>query len=188
MPKIVDLEKTRKNIILNAFKVFIDKGYYSTNIVDIANACDMSRTTLYYYFKSKDEIFENTIYLIIESIEKDVLKISNIENLSIHDKVKSLNEKWDKEFNNTNIILILIEVWLAIRREDNQMFKNIKSRLKKMNNLINNLILEKVKDRILYKKEKIYIYNSYIILSILQQIPTKNSDIRDNLIGVFAEL
>ncbi|MHB8054238.1 MAG: TetR/AcrR family transcriptional regulator [Candidatus Aminicenantales bacterium] len=51
-------EKARLDIILAAAeKVFAEQGYFHTRMDDIAEAAELAKGTLYYYFKSKDEIF-----------------------------------------------------------------------------------------------------------------------------------
>lgn len=45
-------------MILNAaYKLFIDKGYWDTKIIDIADAAGIGKGTVYEYFESKDTIF-----------------------------------------------------------------------------------------------------------------------------------
>jgi len=51
-------EKARLDIILEAAeKVFAEHGYRDTRMDDIAEVAELAKGTLYYYFKSKDEIF-----------------------------------------------------------------------------------------------------------------------------------
>jgi AcrR family transcriptional regulator len=50
-------DETREKIISGALRVFSRRGYAATRIGDIAKACGVSHGLLYYYFKSKDEIF-----------------------------------------------------------------------------------------------------------------------------------
>jgi AcrR family transcriptional regulator len=188
MPKIVNQEEVKEKIILGAFNVFIKKGYYKTNIEDISKNCQMTRTTIYYYFKSKDDIFENTVYYIIDTMENDLKQISLELSMSVKDKIKYLNEKWEKQFNSANLILILTELWLAIRRDEGEMFVRIKERIKQMSHLINSLALEKAKYKIEDTKEKLKIENSFIILSMLQQIPTQSNLVRDNLLSIIASI
>jgi AcrR family transcriptional regulator len=192
MPKIVNQEEVREKIILGAFNTFIEKGYYKTNIEDISKKCQMTRTTIYYYFKSKDDIFENTVYYIIDTMENDLKQISLEVSTSVKDKIKFLNEKWESQFNSANLILILTELWLAIRRDEGEMFvrikERIKERIKQMSHLINSLALEKAKYKIEDTKEKFKIDNSFIILSMLQQIPTQSNLVRDNLLSIIASI
>jgi AcrR family transcriptional regulator len=52
-----DLSEERKNQILDAAsEVFVEKGVYETRMDDIVKESGLSKGTLYWYFKSKDEI------------------------------------------------------------------------------------------------------------------------------------
>lgn len=51
-------EQARLAAILTAAEtVFASKGYYQARMEDIAEAAELAKGTLYYYFKSKDEIY-----------------------------------------------------------------------------------------------------------------------------------
>jgi len=51
-------EQARLQAILDAAEsVFARKGYYETRMDDIALKAELAKGTLYYYFKSKDEIY-----------------------------------------------------------------------------------------------------------------------------------
>lgn len=50
--------RTRMDLILeSAEKLFVEKGYAETSINDIAAEADFSRTSIYQYFTSKEEIY-----------------------------------------------------------------------------------------------------------------------------------
>jgi TetR/AcrR family fatty acid metabolism transcriptional regulator len=52
----------RRNLILNeAFSLFIENGYNDIKMDDIAGRAGFGKSTLYEYFKSKDEIFEEVL-------------------------------------------------------------------------------------------------------------------------------
>ncbi|MDO4711317.1 MAG: TetR/AcrR family transcriptional regulator [Peptostreptococcaceae bacterium] len=57
MPKIVNVEEKKQEIYKAATQVFFDKGYASTTLGDIAKASKIGRSTIYQYFKNKEEIF-----------------------------------------------------------------------------------------------------------------------------------
>jgi AcrR family transcriptional regulator len=46
-----------EEIFRSAESVFARKGYHETHMDDIAETAELAKGTLYYYFKSKDEIF-----------------------------------------------------------------------------------------------------------------------------------
>jgi len=56
--RIAREREARSNLILDgAEKLFVEKGYVETSINDIAEAADFSRTSVYQYFASKEEIY-----------------------------------------------------------------------------------------------------------------------------------
>ena len=81
-------EKRKEDITSIAWKLFLEHGYRDTTMSDIADAADLSRKTLYQYFKSKEEIaleieihvFENFIELMEEHFPK--MKGSGYEKLA----------------------------------------------------------------------------------------------------------
>lgn len=54
MPKIVDKEKMRNDILDAAMRVFVEKGYHAATVSSVAEAAGLAKGTLYIYFKSKD--------------------------------------------------------------------------------------------------------------------------------------
>ncbi|MEE9502674.1 MAG: TetR/AcrR family transcriptional regulator [Candidatus Aminicenantaceae bacterium] len=57
MPKIVDKEEKKTQILEASIRVFAEKGWNKTKISDIAEAADIGKGTVYEYFRSKDEVF-----------------------------------------------------------------------------------------------------------------------------------
>ena len=73
----------RKNIIDTATELFSQKGVAETTMDDIAKEADYSKSTIYVYFKSKDEIFTHIVYdnflLLKQSIEKIINSSDDVE-------------------------------------------------------------------------------------------------------------
>lgn len=59
-------EFNRKNILDSAKQLFLEKGINQTTMDEIAKKADYSKSTIYVYFKSKDEIYN---YIILEYME-----------------------------------------------------------------------------------------------------------------------
>ena len=59
-------ENTRNKIIQNAMAVFLNKGLFETVMDDIAEASDLTRRTLYRYFKTKEDLAYEVVILILE--------------------------------------------------------------------------------------------------------------------------
>jgi len=65
---------TKEKILEAAIKVFAERGYHSTRVDDIADESKTSKGSIYFYFKSKQEIFLGLIEIFIDLLEKRVLK------------------------------------------------------------------------------------------------------------------
>ncbi len=54
-------ESVRERIIQKAVELFSEKGFHGTSMRDIAGASECSLPTLYYHYKSKNELFEEIV-------------------------------------------------------------------------------------------------------------------------------
>ena len=72
MPKIVDHERYRQELLLKCFDLFAQRGYGSLTIRQVAQAIGVSTGTLYHYFPSKEALFVQ----LIEEITKQDTSIS----------------------------------------------------------------------------------------------------------------
>lgn len=57
-PSTARKELVRQELLTKAAEVFERRGFAQTTIHDVANEMNLSRSALYHYFKSKDEILE----------------------------------------------------------------------------------------------------------------------------------
>ncbi|MEM7064644.1 MAG: TetR/AcrR family transcriptional regulator [Cyanobacteria bacterium P01_B01_bin.77] len=69
MPKIVDHDRYRKELLNSCLDLFAERGYGSITMRQIAKGLGVSTGTLYHYFPSKEDIF---IQLVQELCEQDV--------------------------------------------------------------------------------------------------------------------
>ncbi|BAB75345.1 TetR/AcrR family transcriptional regulator [Anabaena sp. FACHB-709] len=69
MPKIVDHDQYRKELLSKCFDLFAEKGYGSITMRQIAQGLNVSTGTLYHYFPSKQTLFEQ---LVEEISQQDV--------------------------------------------------------------------------------------------------------------------
>ena len=61
MAIVVEHEKRKREILEKAMELFCRDGYEDVTFQKIADACGITRTTLYIYFGSKHEIFNFSI-------------------------------------------------------------------------------------------------------------------------------
>lgn len=69
MPKIVDHEQYRKQLLSQCFDLFAEKGYGALTMREIAESLNVSTGTLYHYFASKQALFEQ---LVEEISQQDI--------------------------------------------------------------------------------------------------------------------
>ncbi|HLN20870.1 MAG TPA: TetR/AcrR family transcriptional regulator [Bacteroidales bacterium] len=85
---MVDKEEFRKKIIISAAGIFSLRGFRKTSMDEIAKALNIGKSSLYYYFESKEEIFEsvvlheanllrNDLTTAIKSVESPLDKMNN---------------------------------------------------------------------------------------------------------------
>lgn len=73
--------QTRINEILSAAdQLFFTKGYYATTINDIAKKIGVAQGTLYYYFKSKEDLLETLLNQHAASLVSKIEKINLLAN------------------------------------------------------------------------------------------------------------
>ena len=59
------VEDRRDKILLKALELYMIEGYANVSITDLQAALDMGRGTLYYYFKDKDELFQEVVDMFL---------------------------------------------------------------------------------------------------------------------------
>jgi AcrR family transcriptional regulator len=79
MPKIVDHEHYRKQLLNQCFEIFAEKSYSLVTMREIALEIGVSTGTLYHYFPSKESLFEQLIeYLSYEDTkEESIAELGN---------------------------------------------------------------------------------------------------------------
>jgi AcrR family transcriptional regulator len=71
------MTKTEKDILKKAKNLFGDYGYFGVSMSDIAKKLKITKAALYYYFKSKREIYENVIKDVFKNLANEISKAFN---------------------------------------------------------------------------------------------------------------
>jgi len=85
---MVNKEEFRRKIVISAAKIFSRYGFKKTTMDEIAKALKMGKSSIYYYFESKEEIFEavvlweanilrNELTTAIKSVDSPIDKMRN---------------------------------------------------------------------------------------------------------------
>lgn len=110
-------EDRRERILLKALELYMIEGYANVSITDLQSALNMGRGTLYYYFKDKDELFQEVVdeFLIkpkqraLERV-KDTADIPEMIEamLSYLDKLREFRDQVEnKNINTSNVVTVM---------------------------------------------------------------------------------
>jgi len=91
---------TKEELIAKSIGVFREKGYYRTNMSDLAIHCGLTKGAFYHHFLSKEEVMLNCLRMSANWFEHHVFSIAYDENISIQDKLNKMAEMTFKAFTN----------------------------------------------------------------------------------------
>jgi AcrR family transcriptional regulator len=87
-------KESRKNQIMEATeKIFFSKGLQNTTMDEIARECELSKGTLYLYYKSKEELYSQIVLKILNLLYSMMSNKIN-EKDTIPDKLQALGEAY----------------------------------------------------------------------------------------------
>ncbi|HBE40213.1 MAG TPA: TetR family transcriptional regulator [Bacteroidales bacterium] len=115
---MVDKEEYRKRIIVTAGEIFRRYGFKKSSMDEIATALKMGKSSIYYYFASKEEIFKavilyeanilrNELTTAIKSVESPIEKLRNyvfVRMKSFEKLSNYYNAIFDKNLNHFDFI------------------------------------------------------------------------------------
>ena len=125
MPKIVDKESKKNEIMQAAMQVFARKGVVKTKMIDIAEEAAIGKGTIYEYYRSKDDIFADVFHFFFLNMERSMQE--GIKTIS--DPVKKL--KYIIDFSILNLfqsdqkfMRIMMDFWAeGIRNKDEKILQ-----------------------------------------------------------------
>ena len=84
----------RYKILISAEKIFISQPYNKVSIRCIAKSAGVSPALIIYYFKNKEQLFEQIIEEHTSRFQEQFLKYQNIERVQFHKIISELVEFW----------------------------------------------------------------------------------------------
>lgn len=117
-------KKMREKQIQDAAKkVFLEKGFRTATMEDIAREAQLSPATIYLYFKNKDELYISLNLLTLQFLQKEIEKVCNnnqipIEKKLLHLKTALLNTYRYDPLILRNILHMQVEETLAMISPD----------------------------------------------------------------------
>lgn len=158
-----------------ALMLFAYKGYYGCTMQDIAEAVSLNKSSLYFHFKSKDELFLTVLEEKLEKYIKSIgVHIETVKNKPLKDFLFEVVKAFIK-FSTLEGLLIWKKSQLMAVYKSNNEIHNLSSEIiirytKKLYNIITQCIIAKGVD--LESEDKKHILHSYYlyIMSILDYL------------------
>jgi AcrR family transcriptional regulator len=119
-PKVDVADERRAQIMQAAMTCFARKGYHETTMDDIVAESGLSKGSLYWYFKSKKELFLSLLTVSLEELGSNLEETLADPSLSAADKLRYYCESVALIPKNTSseLIAIMVDLWAQTRHDD----------------------------------------------------------------------
>ncbi len=167
-------ESKRKRILNAAMIIFAQKGVNKGTIASIAKEADVGKGTIYEYFKSKEEIFEEMLDSFFQNMLLDWKKLNDLKIPTIKklEKIFEYTFEYLSSINEQNFhqLIIIIEIMLYAMRKDlsNSTQIDLGKILRKLYKIIEPIIEDGIKEGVLRDIDKEYF--AFILFSSLDGI------------------
>ena len=130
MAIMVEHDKRRKQILRKALDVFIEEGFEAASYQKIADRCKITRTTLYLYFRNRQDIFNFSIKQFMLELEHDIIKVKDNTSLPYPAKIKkTLSLIFTRLEENRRLLSIVLDYLLTKNPEKQKAKKTISSKI-----------------------------------------------------------
>lgn len=103
-------QKSKEKIMETTLKLIFQKGYNETSAQEVADICGISQATIFYHFKTKQKLFLEILYYVIQN-NRSIFEAMHTQDLGPVARLKSLllaNIKWALNYpEQTNMVLLL---------------------------------------------------------------------------------
>lgn len=114
MPKIVDRDSRRLEIVGAATKVFAARGYHLTRMEDVAAELGISKGLLYAYFETKEDLFMQVCLALVPW--QDIAIDASTPARRVRALIAAIVARYEES---QNFFLILSDFWTAAMRGPN---------------------------------------------------------------------
>lgn len=129
MTVLVDHSERRKKILECAFGLFAQEGFSGVTYQKIADRCGISRTSIYKYFKDKDQIFIYAIKLSTDNLSSIVKKVIERVELTPVDKIRRVLHLTIKLLADNQVFLsVLLEYLTSLKSSGEDVRRKARSR------------------------------------------------------------
>ncbi|KKW91648.1 TetR family transcriptional regulator [Sphingobium chungbukense] len=92
-----DFEERREAIVEKAAELFANSGFLGASVSDIARACNTSKSLLYHYYPSKEDVLYAVMESHIDTLVDDVESLADIQS-SAQERLRILLQMFMKHY------------------------------------------------------------------------------------------
>jgi TetR/AcrR family transcriptional regulator len=113
------MNKTKNLIFESAIKIFSESGYRGATMDDIAANASLAKGTLYYHFKSKEEIFNFIVEEGLKILQNQVIEIQEMDMSPIEKLIKICKIQLTFLYGYTDFFkVVMSQLWGNESRQD----------------------------------------------------------------------
>lgn len=122
-----DTSNAEERILKAAVEVFAEKGYDAAGVDEIAKRANVTKPLIYYYFKGKQTILDESINRFIKNVIKEKAQyIGMTDSISKETLYKGLDEKMSMFEKNEKILKVIAMELLKEKPADESLFNTVK--------------------------------------------------------------
>jgi AcrR family transcriptional regulator len=146
MSIVVAHEKRRREILEKALDVFMEEGFEAVTFQKIADRCDITRTTLYIYFKNKREIFNYSIKQLLSEVEGDLLRLRKDRELNCVDKlIRVISVIIDRLEENRRLLSVILNYLLYIPKGNANPNDRVRRRTVRLRHILATMVIDGIR-------------------------------------------
>ena len=149
MSIVVEHEKRRYEILEKALDVFMDEGFEDATFQKIADKCNITRTTLYIYFKNKRDIFNFSIKQLLQRLENDITGIgTGMEKGRSHTErlILVMTVIFERLEENRRLLSVVLNYLIHISKSDYDPDYRVRRRTVRLRHILTTMLIEGIKD------------------------------------------
>lgn len=122
-----------------ATELFMNKGFFSVKMEDIAEKAELSIATIYLYFKSKDELYGSLNAISLQYLHDEIKKVYSDGSLSVEEKMMGFKDalKNTYHFNPTMLrVLFHLQLYDILTTLDKKLLNRLNDLGRRIMNMI----------------------------------------------------
>ncbi|BDC96891.1 MULTISPECIES: TetR/AcrR family transcriptional regulator [Treponema] len=147
MAIIVEHDKRKRDILEKSLELFCREGFDDVTFQKIADACGVTRTTLYIYFRNKQEIFVWSIRHLTEQIERRLVEIIDDKTISADECLRQVVCWIVTECGNYHrLFKVLLPYLISIEKEGIDSGSRVRRRVIRIKHILNSILIRGTKE------------------------------------------